>query len=303
MNAAEMRFRISVVLAVGVLALSSGAAQAMDPDRTVGQLNHSAWTPKDGAPPNASAMAQTRDGWLWFASASGLYRFDGLRFERVEIPSSDPRRAQAISALLPLETGELWIGRARAFGGATVLKDGRFTHYDQAKGFGVDRVLSFEQDADGTLWAVTANGLLQFDGERWSSIAGTWSFRDNRTVPIACDADGVLWVAGATEIFSLPRGSRSFEPSGVETTNEGTLLRSPDGRVWYAEASGARLLGGQRASNTGFGKGTTRASSPVLMDRDGNVWSATRQGLRRTRPAEAFTVDNGLSGEIVNTIL
>ncbi len=46
----------------------------------------------------------------------------------------------------------------------------------------------------------------------------------------------------------------------------------------------------------------------VLIDGDGNLWFATRQGLRRTRGTdggslESFAVDNGLSGEIVNTIL
>jgi signal transduction histidine kinase/ligand-binding sensor domain-containing protein len=305
-----MRSWVSVVLIAGVLAtLSSAMARAMDTDRTVGQLHHTAWTPKDGAPPNASTIVQTSDGWLWFGSTSGLYRFDGLRFERVEVPWHESRRSQVISALLPLETGELWIGHGRAFGGASVLKGGRFTHFDETKGFGEDRVLAFEQDADGTLWAATANGLMHFDGERWSNTAGTWSFRDNRSVPIARDSNGVLWVAGATEVFSLPRGSRSFEPSGVVTTSQATLVRSPDGRVWYADASSARLLSAQRGSDTGLKEGTTRASSPVLMDRDGNVWSATRQGLRRSRGdndaqrVEAFTANNGLSGEIVNTIL
>ncbi len=203
-----MRSSISIALTLGVIVmLASAAARAMDPERAVGQLHHASWKPNDGAPPNAWAMAQTRDGWLWFGTATGLYRFDGLRFERIEVASYDSGLSQAISALFPLETGELWIGRA--FGGASVLKDGRFTHYDARQGFGSGKVIAFEQDADGALWAATTSGLLRFDGTRWTDMAGMWSFPDKQAASIARDGSGVLWVAGTREIFSLRRGSRA----------------------------------------------------------------------------------------------
>lgn len=302
-----MRSPVFIALIVGVfVVLSSAAARATDPDRAVGQLHHASWKPNDGAPPNAWAMAQTGDGWLWFGTSTGLYRFDGLRFERVEIASYDSGLSQAVSALFPLDSGELWIGRA--FGGASVLKDGRFTHYDDGKGFGAGKVISFEQDADGALWAATTGGLLRFDGERWTPVAGTWNFSDSQVTSIARDGNGVLWVAGNRQIFSLQRGSRSFEASGIATTSEAALARSPDGRVWYADESGARALGEQRANRPMNQSGATRTSSTVVIDGDGNLWFATRQGLRRTRgmngrSLESFAVDNGLSGEIVNTIL
>ena len=39
------------------------------------------WTTDDGLPQNTvSAILQTRDGYLWLATAGGLVRFDGLRF-------------------------------------------------------------------------------------------------------------------------------------------------------------------------------------------------------------------------------
>ena len=43
---------------------------------------HTSWRMQDGsAPAGMRAIAQTADGFLWFASLSrGIYRFDGVRF-------------------------------------------------------------------------------------------------------------------------------------------------------------------------------------------------------------------------------
>ena len=37
---------------------------------------------KKGAPGQIHALAQTSDGYLWIAAPDGLYRFDGVSFER-----------------------------------------------------------------------------------------------------------------------------------------------------------------------------------------------------------------------------
>src|SRR6185369_12057953 len=59
-------------------------ALAISPDLDVSQLYHSSWTARDGAPTSIRDIRQTRDGYLWLATAVGLFRFDGVRFERFE---------------------------------------------------------------------------------------------------------------------------------------------------------------------------------------------------------------------------
>lgn len=50
-------------------------------------LLHTRWLVRDGVPPNIGAIAQTPDGWLWFASTAGLFRFDGVTFSRYTPPA------------------------------------------------------------------------------------------------------------------------------------------------------------------------------------------------------------------------
>jgi len=117
-----------------VLALFEWPSLSIGQTLTLAQFNHTAWTSKDGAPADAWAMAQTPDGWLWFGAADGLYRFDGVQFEHVELQGLGPKDSRSISTLYASESGALWIGRLNS--GVTLLKDGHFIHFGETVGFG-----------------------------------------------------------------------------------------------------------------------------------------------------------------------
>src|SRR5262245_56996308 len=103
-------FRAGFV-AVGVCAgyLPASPALALDPDRTLAQIHHTAWTAKDGAPSQISALTQTTDGFLWIGSAHGLFRFDGVEFERFVPSDGVSLPSHNTYALLATPDGGLWI--------------------------------------------------------------------------------------------------------------------------------------------------------------------------------------------------
>src|SRR6202008_2328924 len=116
-----------ILSAFVLLCANPGPLHAETSDRTIGQFVHTAWSAKDCAPGNVHALAQTTDGFLWLGTAQGLYRFDGVSFERYE-----PFRFSNITALLTLPNGDLWV--AFAGKGVSRLREGTNTNYADSDG-------------------------------------------------------------------------------------------------------------------------------------------------------------------------
>jgi ligand-binding sensor domain-containing protein len=55
------------------------------------------------------AMAQDRDGYIWAGTEDGVARYDGRRWQRIEIPGvgNAPPHGQALAAT---EDGAVWLG-------------------------------------------------------------------------------------------------------------------------------------------------------------------------------------------------
>jgi hypothetical protein len=67
------------------------------------------WTENDGAPADIEAITQTRDGYLWLGTLTGLSCFDGIRFAHFESRAGEDLPAKAIRNLLATRDGSLWI--------------------------------------------------------------------------------------------------------------------------------------------------------------------------------------------------
>jgi ligand-binding sensor domain-containing protein len=95
----------------------------IDRDRNVEQLYHTSWTFMDGMPGEVHALAQTIDGYLWLGTASGLFRFDGIRFHPYESSSGQTFSQRNVFSLLAVPDGGLWVGFW--YGGVSFSKTGR----------------------------------------------------------------------------------------------------------------------------------------------------------------------------------
>lgn len=86
----------------------------IDRDRKLNQLYHTAWTYSNGTPGEVHSLAQTTDGFLWLGTATGLYRFDGTRFQQFG--------HRNVFSLFADPNGGLWVGYW--YGGVSVIKNG-----------------------------------------------------------------------------------------------------------------------------------------------------------------------------------
>jgi Two component regulator propeller len=98
----------------------------------VAQYHIDSWTTDSGLPHNAIRdILQTRDGYLWLATADGLVRFDGVRFTIFNRANSPGMTENRITALFRDHQGDLWMG---SDGSIMRMHNGIFTGYGRESG-------------------------------------------------------------------------------------------------------------------------------------------------------------------------
>ena len=261
----------------GAVLLSYAMAAAGVPGSLpLNDYRHTAWTANDGAPAQISSMAQTPDGWLWFGTADGLYRFDGVAFDDVPLPPRGMLSRAQIYSLHAAANGDLWIGYA--YGGLSVRRaSGRVDDIPERPGRPVGAIDTMALDRHGSLWAMSKNGLFQLVGgpghTAWRGVVdgATWSLDDAHSLRV--DATGDLWAAFDDRIWRQDRASGRFMPAAPAGT-QGPLMQSPDGRMW-AQRGAQRVQIGTPAAPDSTPVATVNWSESRWggqFDRDGNLW-------------------------------
>jgi signal transduction histidine kinase/ligand-binding sensor domain-containing protein len=272
--------------AAGAAAARAGDARglALETQFRLPELRHNAFRGKDGAPNGVRALAQTSDGFLWVGTETGLYRFDGVRFdaswnERLPSPS--------VWSLYADANGDLWIGYL--FGGVSRLHQGELTYFPPG-GIPSGAVRQFIKTPDGTLWVATTAGLARFDGERWIRVGTAVGYSEERPMLLTI-VDSRLEVITATAAFDRDSTDGHFSP----ISRSGALARRfgmPPGSTW---------------SPTGDTEDLQYEPAQSLVDAAGYFWHSVPGALARVRwspppnpqpTEELFTVANGLSGEV-----
>jgi len=283
----------------------------------IAQFAHTAWGPKEGAPSAITALAQSVDGYLWLGNHDGLYRFDGVVFERYQPQAGGPLPVGTVSSLLALPNGDLWI--AFQPGAASLLRNGNATNYTVHEGVPNGTIWSFARDRDGTIWAATSGGLVRLEGDRWKEVGEDWSFPGKSARAVFLDREGTLWVSTEDTLVFLPPGVKRFQPTGIRVGKVTRIAQAASGKLWMAETtrsvrpiplSDKRLPPDETEVQVG--------SQGILFDSEGALWiTSLGDGLRRS-PApellrgrikefsaavESFTAKDGLSDDVVSPIL
>ena len=125
-----MRFRLSI--AALLAALGSGALYGLDPSRTLTQYVHRIWQVQQGLPESSIySLLQTRDGYLWLGTQTGLVRFDGVRFATLESIYPGAPSNVWIRAAIEDSQGAVWIGTNES--GVFRIAGGVVAHFSDRK--------------------------------------------------------------------------------------------------------------------------------------------------------------------------
>ena len=258
------------------------------------QFAHTAWTVEAGAPADIWTLEQAPAGYLWLGTGQGLYRFDGVRFDRYPLREGQRLKSTNINALLALPDGDIWLG---LYAGGTVrLRDGIVSSYGAREGMPTGRVLRFAGTRDGALWAAALQGLARYDGRRWQRIGADWGYPDDGAYYVFVDRRGILWVAGERRLHYLLPGMRRFQT--VESISRHAVLAEDlAGRIWISDDLGGTrpLPDYPRGANPPATPAAPRLGVPfarakqLLFSSDGSLWlTVSGEGVHRLRTPAAI---------------
>ncbi|SEK40620.1 Signal transduction histidine kinase [Roseateles sp. YR242] len=296
--------------------ISLGNAHALDRSRTLAQLNHTRWTANDGAPVGIRKISQTTDGWLWLGSTSGLYRFDGVRFERFAPPQDPDFGTRPVSTLAAGRAGELWVGLLDG-GIAHVDGHGTLTVHELPAGLTSLQTRGLAALPSGEAWADMDGVLLHYDGKAWRRPDASFGAPQTPVVGVHADANGDLWITSAQRWLRLDPASHRFVEMARDMPDaRGT--RIIDGMSWLVSAQGLHPLPASQSRDGQFRP--QRDSSAIWVDRQHNLWNvycpaglcrsrlpvngpATNRDLPLPAVEETFTRRDGLTSDIGMTVL
>ncbi|HYP17749.1 MAG TPA: two-component regulator propeller domain-containing protein [Opitutus sp.] len=266
------------------------------------------------------AMAQDRDGFLWFGlRLGGLTRFDGYELKSHQHDPANPRSIgnQIIWSLLVDRNGTLWIGTEGGLDRYDRSTDS-FVHHrrDPARPESLPNnvVTCLYEDSRGTLWVGTRDGLARLDDRE----AGRFTtFRRPQLIEGSTTKDtfrsitedpstGLLWLGANDGLAAFDPRTGAFasylhdpaDPESLSRNAVNKVLRDEHGTFWALTEFGANSFRPAFAQVAQHSVGTPRIrftrqippGGPAnpgtvfirdgLIDRRGRLWFASRGGVQ-----------------------
>ncbi len=252
---------------VALLVLGPGCClQAVSATVRLSEYQKQEWQVEDGLPQSElRAITQVPGGRLLIATYGGVASFDGLRFSPIRVDAKDPAASEPVNSLLLSRSGDLWIGTDDR--GIIRQTAGTAVNVSEQAGFYQERIRGLFEDAAGTIWAATHDGI-----QRITVHGATQSVElldqlgpvsGDITTPFAEDGRGGIFVLTSDGVFHL--------------TTRGVHTHVVEHHQLHHKATGDAV--------------------GIYYDRRGVLWVGMRDGLVRLTPspgkdAEQYTQED-----------
>jgi ligand-binding sensor domain-containing protein len=192
---------------------------------------------KKNEPVQVNKMFQARNGFLWFGTNKGLFRFDGedyVRYTRTDsLPDND------VTALAEDSVGNLWVGLRN--GKIAILKEGIIDRFEPREGSATEPISDILFDSKGILWFSTLNdGLYYFINDRLYRLDEQEGMPDLFVYDIQEDHQGNILAGTDGGLVqckldgTTPRLTVLNQQRGLPDNIVKKILLSGDGFIWLA---------------------------------------------------------------------
>ena len=272
----------------------------------------SKFTPADGLPhPDVKTVFQDREHLFWFATWGGVGLYDAHSISVFDL-SAGVSKGET-SQIVQDRRGDIWVGYA-----SYNLKEGKksvfrfdgenFALVASESDFNINNCFAIYEDHDGYLWFGGSNGLFRYDGQKFRKMQTTADLGERSVSAITQDSQGRFifghWAKDSIKIrkdfFSSPlkliyQRDEQFQTIFLDNKKTdpfsriGTVIAGRNGEIYFHLAQpyssdndkgfarwhpeeGLKFYGGEDGL-------IDHQVTDLLLDRNGNLWIATPNGL------------------------
>jgi len=289
---------LTALVVWGTGGASRGTAAAAGSQETPAVFGLDLWGGAEGFPQTRiRAIQQTRDGYLWLATAGGLVRFDGARFTTFNVQTGSLRDNE-VWTLTEGHDGALWAGTIS--GGLTCYQNGVFTSYTTADGLPDNAVRKIDEDSAGDLWIGTLRGLCRYTEGKFTAFTERDGLPPGLVGEVCARSQEGIFVIAKDKLYRWADGKFALEdlPEEAGDGAVSSLAAGRDGSLWlYYEGGVVKRLKSGAVTRFALESGRSARVGRIYEDREGTVWLGARDGvhpLRRLQNGrfEVFTPAN-----------
>ncbi|MCR5511490.1 MAG: response regulator [Lachnospiraceae bacterium] len=161
---------------------------------------------------DANCVLGASDGYVWIGGYSGIIRYDGSVFTRMDTSSGLTSGREMYED----KHGRIWVGTND--NGVVVIDGNDSTHITYREGLPSSSIRSFAEDGSGNVYIATTAGLCYADPSLKIHIVDDVRFNDDRVFQLNCDPVGRVY--GHTQKGYFFR----IEHCMVESVHDGNKL-------------------------------------------------------------------------------
>ncbi len=236
------------------------------------------YTAAEGLPDDfVFQIRQDSRGYMWFATSSGISRYDGVHFQNYSIKNGLPDNA--VRDLLEDEQGRIWVATAS---GLSCFEGGQFRNYSTADGLPHPFIQCLYKGRDGRFWIGTrGGGVCYFDGKNFHRLDEDSGFSLKTIWDIRGDQQGNVWFCGqegGVFRFDGKKFQRFSEAEGIPPVSTYCTLEDRQGNIWVGTDSGVYRHDGTKFRRVRDASNTIDDVSCMIEDPAGAIWFASYGG-------------------------
>ena len=241
----------------------------------------------------ANAITETGEGFIWIGSYSGLVRYDGNTFERMD-------SSLGISSVMCLyvdSRDRMWIGTNDS--GVFLMEPGELRRWDKTNGLKAVNIRAITEDANGTVYIATTSGVALIDPELNVGAIEDPRLSDTYVRDIRMGCDGVIYgLTQLGDLFTVRDGKLLSFLSAEDCRVSGIIGIFPDPEkpgCLYLGTESAEVFYGELESN--FASLNSISIAPLAYVEsfeciDGQIWICAGNGIGNLDQGEFRMVEN-----------